>query len=66
MQNPDNINPAERVDEIMAFSNKYGRTAVISYLLNELAYASEHKRFDDQCYWMDVKAEFDSRLIYDN
>jgi len=66
MENTNNLKPSERVDEIMAFSNKYGRVAIISYLLNELSHLSEHKRFDDQCYWKDVKAEFDSRLIYDN
>ena len=60
MENPKNINPAERVDEIIKIIYYEGSFAIVSYLLNELAFASEHKRFDDQCYWKDVKAQFDS------
>jgi hypothetical protein len=66
MKNPLNLKPDERVDEVLTISNQYGRLAIISYLLDELAINSRHKEFSDECYWKEVREEFNSRLKYDN
>lgn len=66
MKNPLNLKPDERVDEMLTISNQYGRLAIISYLLDELAINSRHKEFSDECYWKEVREEFNSRLKYDN
>jgi hypothetical protein len=66
MKNPLNLKPDERVDEMLTISNQYGRIAIISYLLDELANNSQHKNFSDECYWKEVREEFNSRLKYDN
>lgn len=66
MLNAKNLKPNERVDEMLTISNQYGRIAIISYLLKELAENSKHKNFSDQCYWKEVLEEFYSRLKYDN
>ena len=66
MINPSNLKPIERLEEIMGLANKHGGAAIISYFLNELANNSEHKRFDDQCYWKDVEDEFKSEWNYGN
>jgi len=66
MNNPLNLKPDERVDEILKISYHSGRLAVISYLLEELAINSKHKEFSDECYWKEVREDFISRLRYDN
>jgi len=66
MENPLNLNPSERVDEILTISNQYGRLAIINYLITELSTHAKHKDFSDECYWKEVQEEFISRLKYDN
>lgn len=66
MLNAKNLKPDKRVDEMLTISNQYGRLAIISYLLDELSINSRHKEFSDQCYWKEVRDEFNSRIQYDN
>jgi hypothetical protein len=65
MINPSNLKPAERLDEIMELSNKYGVVSIVSYFLIELSKNANHKSFADECYWKEVEEEFKSRLKYD-
>jgi len=58
LTNPSNLKPAERLDEIMELSNKYGVVSIVSYFLTELAENAKHASFDDKCYWKDVEEEF--------
>jgi hypothetical protein len=63
MVNELNLNPKERVGEILGISEEFGRMAIINYLLTELSEHANHKRFDDKCYWKEVQEEFCSRVI---
>jgi hypothetical protein len=65
MINPSNLKPAERLDEIMELSNKYGVVSIVSYFLDVLSNNTSHKSFADECYWKDVEDEFKTRLKYD-
>jgi hypothetical protein len=65
MQNEGNLKPDERVDEIMEIANTLGANSVISYFLDQMTIHSTFKRFDDECYWKDVKQEFKLRMKYD-
>jgi hypothetical protein len=64
--NPNNLKPAERLDEIMELSNKYGVVSIVSYFLDVLAKNTNHASFDDACYWKDVEEEFKTRLKYES
>lgn len=66
MINKKNLNPSQRVDEILTHSNRYGRMAIIDYFITELSTNCKHKDFSDECYWKEVQEEFISRLKYDN
>lgn len=66
MNNPKNLKPDQRVDEIMDIANRFGAIIVISYLLNELAENTEHKHLSDKCYWQDVDVELHQRIAHEN
>jgi len=66
LKNPSNLKPAERLDEIMELSHKFGVCFIVSYFLTELAENASHSSFDDKCYWKDVLMEYDNKIKYEN